>query len=224
MKKELPHFNIGSSYGGNQEWFRTFMMRLGGCGAETACDASIYFARERGVANIYPYDAGHLTRADYVDFGHMMEKYLWPRRSGINTLDIFIDGFTRYLNDAGVTGLTMKGFSGNEPYEKAAAVVKSQIDAGYPVTMLMLRHNKRRYRDYVWHWFLLNGYDTGDEPACEAAVDPAGNEKPAGMTPAGTHPMKVKAVTYSEYEWLDFEEFWNTGYEQRGGLILYDLA
>jgi hypothetical protein len=24
MKKELPHFNIGASYGGNQDWFPTF--------------------------------------------------------------------------------------------------------------------------------------------------------------------------------------------------------
>ena len=30
MKRELHHFYIGRSYGGNQDWFRTFMMRLGG--------------------------------------------------------------------------------------------------------------------------------------------------------------------------------------------------
>ena len=214
MKKELPHFNIGSSYGGNQEWFRTFMMRLGGCGAETACDASIYFAREFGIDNIYPYDANNLTRADYVNFGHQMERYLWPRRMGINTLDTYIDGYTNYLNDAGVTGLTMRGFSGNEPYADAAAVVRRQIDAGYPVVMLMLRTNVRRYRDYIWHWFIINGYDTGEEPTDGSA----GNEEPA------TARMRVKVVTYSEYEWLDFEKFWNTGYEQRGGLILFDVA
>ena len=44
MKKELEHFMIGASYGGNQEWFRSFMMRIGGCGAETACDSCLYFA------------------------------------------------------------------------------------------------------------------------------------------------------------------------------------
>ena len=33
MKRELDHFYIGRSYGGNQDWFRTFMMRLGGCAA-----------------------------------------------------------------------------------------------------------------------------------------------------------------------------------------------
>lgn len=52
MKRELEHFKIGSSYGGNQDWFRTFKMRMGGCGAETACDSSLYFALHKGVEGI----------------------------------------------------------------------------------------------------------------------------------------------------------------------------
>ena len=52
MRRELEHFYIGYSYGGNQDWFRTFMMRLGGCGAETACDSSLYFALHMGVEGI----------------------------------------------------------------------------------------------------------------------------------------------------------------------------
>ena len=54
MKRELEHFYIGASYGGNQDWFPTFMMRIGGCGAETACDSSIYFAMHRGIDGIAP--------------------------------------------------------------------------------------------------------------------------------------------------------------------------
>ena len=55
-----------------------------------------------------------------------------------------------------------------------------------------------RYKDYVWHWFLLNGYD-----------DSAAS-------------FLVKAVTYSAFEWLDFGGLWDTGYRNRGGLVLYD--
>ena len=29
----------------------------------------------------------------------------------------------------------------------------------------------------------------------------------------------VKAVTYSSFEWLDFEKLWNTGYDFRGGMV-----
>ena len=92
MRGELEHCMTGNSYGGNQDWFRTFMMRIGGCGAETACDSSLYFAIHKGVEGIYPFDHKNLSKGEYVDFAHMMEKYLWPRWSGIDKLSIYLDG------------------------------------------------------------------------------------------------------------------------------------
>ncbi len=199
MRRELDHFMIGSSYGGNQDWFRTFMMRLGGCGAETACDSSLYFALRRGVEGIYPFDIKNLSKGDYVDFAHMMEKYLWPRLSGIDKLSIYIDGYAKYLNDRGVTCISMDTLDGSEPYEKAAATVKKQIDDGYPIPTLILNHRERSLKDFVWHWFLINGYDEKD----------------------GT--LMVKTVTYSGYQWFDLRTLWDTGYNNKGGFVLYRL-
>ena len=199
MRRELEHFYIGYSYGGNQDWFRTFMMRLGGCGAETACDSSLYFALHRGVEGIYPFDAENLSKREYVDFAHMMEKYLWPRLSGIDKLSIYIEGYSKYLSDRGVDCISMDTLDGREPYEKAAETVRKQIDAGYPIPTLILNHKERSLKDYVWHWFLINGYDEKD----------------------GT--MMVKTVTYSWYQWLDLRKLWDTGYNNRGGLVLYSL-
>ncbi len=199
MKRELEHFKIGDSYGGNQDWFRTFMMRLGGCGAETACDSSLYFAIHMGVEGIYPFDKENLSKDDYVDFAHMMEKYLWPRLSGINRLDIFVDGYTKYLNDRGVTCIGMDMLDGSETYENAAAAVTKQIDSGYPVPILNLNHKEKAFKDYEWHWFLINGYEETDNT------------------------LFVKAVTYSGYQWLDFRKLWDTGFANKGGLILYSL-
>ena len=199
MKHELEHFYIGSSYGGNQDWFRTFMMRIGGCGAETACDSSLYFALHRGVEGIYPFDAEHLTRREYVDFAYVMEPYLKPRMSGIDRLDIYVDGYSAYLRDRGVEGIGMEMLDGGEPYEKAAEALKRQIDDGFPVPTLVLNHKDRSLSDYVWHWFLINGYD-----------------ERGGR-------LMAKAVTYSSYRWLDFERMWDTGYSYKGGLILYGV-
>ena len=199
MKRELEHFKIGNSYGGNQDWFRTFMMRLGGCGAETACDSSLYFAIHLGVEGIYPFDKENLSKDDYVDFAHMMEKYLWPRLSGINRLDIFVDGYTKYLNDRGVTCIGMDMLDGSETYGKAAAAVMNQIDSGYPVPILNLNHKDKAFKDYEWHWFLINGYEETDNT------------------------LFVKAVTYSGFQWLDFQKLWDTGFANKGGLILYRL-
>ena len=199
MKRELEHFKIGDSYGGNQDWFRTFMMRLGGCGAETACDSSLYFAIHMGVEGIYPFDKENRSKDDYVDFAHMMEKYLWPRLSGINRLDIFVDGYTKYLNDRGVTCIGMDMLDGSETYENAAAAVMKQIDSGYPVPILNLNHKEKAFKDYEWHWFLINGYEGTDNI------------------------LFVKAVTYSGYQWLDFRKLWDTGFANKGGLILYRI-
>ena len=33
----------------------------------------------------------------------------------------------------------------------------------------------------------------------------------------------AKAVTYGEWQWLDMDELWETGFEKKGGLILYDM-
>lgn len=201
-RKELEHFYIGSSYGGNQDWFRSFMMRIGGCAAETACDSSLYFALHKGIDAAYPFDINNLNRRKYVDFAHMMEKYLRPRMSGIDRLDIYMDGYSDYLADHGVDCIRMKGFSGSEPYGKAADVLMEQIDAGYPVPVLILNHKERSLKDYVWHWFIINGYETkkySDE-------------------------VMVKAVTYSGYQWLSLKKLWDTGYDHKGGFVLYEIT
>ena len=207
MKCELEHYYIGNSYGGNQDWFRSFMMRLGGCGAETACECSLYFAMHRGFKELYPFDAEHLTKKEYVDFAHKMENYLWPRMSGIDRLEIFVDGYGKYLRDNGNDRITMQMLDGNVPAEEAARAIKEQIDAGLPVPVLILNHKSRELRDYNWHWFLVNGY-SADE----------------GQEGTDYSSMKVKAVTYSEYEWIPLEKLWNTGYARKGGLILFRIA
>ena len=125
-----------------------------------------------------------------------MEKYLWPRMSGIDRLDIFTEGYAKYLAGRGVSGITMKTLDGHEPYESAEAAVRHQIDSGYPAPTLILNHRDRSLSDYNWHWFLINGYDERET-------------------------LYVKAVTYSSYEWIDLRRLWDTGYARRGGLVLF---
>lgn len=200
MKHELPHFQIGDSYGGNQDWFPTFMMRIGGCGAESACDSSIYFALYRGLTAIAPENAAAIDKEDYIRFAYEMKPYLSPRMSGIDRLDIYMDGYAQFLKDRGETRLTMEPLDGTEPYKAAQDAVTRQIHQGYPIPTLILNHRNKALDDYIWHWFLINGYD-----------DSEGR-------------FLVKAVTYSRFEWLDFQELWDTGHTRRGGLILFQLS
>ena len=197
MKKELDYFWIGNTYGGNQDWFPDLMMKIGGCAALTACDSCIYLDLYKGTA-LYPYERQHLTKKDYIRFGMLMKPYLRPRWSGVDTLDIYIDGFQKYLSDRGCKTIHMAPVYGNRTVFEAEKAFKKQIDQELPVPCLLLNHKSRALKDYEWHWFLLTGYETSDDRCM------------------------VKAVTYGGWQWLDLKELWDTGYQRRGGLVLYD--
>ncbi len=200
VRRELPYFEIGTSYGGCQDWFTDYWMKIGGCAAATACDSSICLARNLGYPALYPYDAGEITKEDYIRFAERMKPYLRPRAGGVDRLDLYITGFGSYLSNCGECDVRMEALEGSQPVAVAKESLTAQIDMGLPVPCLILNHVRPAIKEYEWHWFLLNGYErTGDR-------------------------LMVKAVTYGEYEWLDMDELWDTGYQRRGGLILYRLA
>lgn len=197
MRKELPHFYVGTAFGGSQAWFSGYMMREGGCAAVTACDMSICLALYHGRKGLYPYDANHVTREEYVRFSKVMEPYLKPRWTGIDRLDIYMDGYGAFLKDRGETQVFMKPWAGENSFAATREAVRAQIDAGYALPCLTLKHRAPSLRDYVWHWFLLAGYaETADV-------------------------FMVKAVTYGNWRWLDLAELWDTGYSRKGGLVLF---
>jgi hypothetical protein len=196
MKLELDYFYIGNAYGGEQAWFSDYWMRLGGCAAVTACDCSIYFSLFRQ-KNLYPYDVNHVMREDYIRFSKKMKPYLRPRMSGIDRLDIYIDGFRKYLTDRNEAKLKMKEWEGGNQITDTKIVVKQQINEGFPIPCLILKHVNPDFQDYVWHWLLLTGYEE------------------VGKS------FMVKVVTYGSWRWLKLDELWDTGYERKGGLILF---
>lgn len=195
MKKELDYFRIGNSYGGCQDWFPDFFMRMGGCAAVTACESCIYFEQHRGVKGLYPYES--LTKDDYINFSNIMKPYLKPRWTGIDTLEVYIEGFMKYLADHGNRDIIIEPFYGEQLIEKAREVMQQQIDTGFPIPYLMLHHKNRTFKYYDWHWFMLTGYEIFEDICM------------------------VKAVTYGGFQWLNFNELWDTGYSRKGGMIIY---
>ncbi|MGB4659751.1 MAG: hypothetical protein WBI07_11250 [Mobilitalea sp.] len=200
MKKEIEYFKIGQSFGGRQDWFHDMTMYFGGCAAVTACDSSIYFALENGETKLYPYDISQLSKEDYLKFSMIMKPYLRPRMQGVNTLEIYLEGLGKYFQEVGETQIKMTGFSGNNTLVDAEKAIRQQMERKLPIPYLVLRHKKNHLKDYVWHWFMIVGYeDTENE-------------------------FLVKVATYGTFRWLSLSELWNTGFQQKGGMILYDIA
>ena len=198
MKKELDYFNVDGKYGWDQNDFKDLWMNKGGCACVTACDSFIYMRKYMGKDKLYPYDIDRITSLDYIDFSNSVKPNLRPRITGIDRLEIYVDGVSEFLEDMDEHSISLSEFSGDNSLDDAKNAVKLQIDRGLLVPMLVLMHKNPKYRDFSWHWFLLTGYDEeGDK-------------------------FLVKVVSYGSYRWFDLKELWNTGYRRKGGLILFN--
>ena len=199
MKKELPYFNIEECRGGCQSWFPDPVMKLGGCAAIAACETCIYLSLYKGTEELYPFNIKKLNKKDYLSFCMEMKPYLRPRIQGIDTLELFMGGFRGYLDNSAVSCLTMEGFSGRLSERHAETAVRSQIDAGLPIPFLLLNHKNRKFKDFVWHWFMVAGYEDSDNG------------------------FNIRTITYGKERYLPLSELWDTEYEKKGGMILYHL-
>ena len=198
MLKELDYFWVGEEYGGRQSLLPDVIMRFAGCAAVTACDSLIYMTLYKNLKNLCPFSTDQLRGRDYVAFFKTVKPYLRPRLMGINRLEIFVAAFKKFLKEHGTFFLDLLPWSGDHDEQNTVETIKQQIDRGFLIPYLLLHHKNPNFENYEWHWFLLTGYD----------------EKPDGR-------FLVKAVTYGAYEWLDFAKLWNTGYDRKGGLILF---
>ena len=151
---------------------------------------------------LYPFDRDGLTVKDYKRFSQIMKPYIRPRAGGVKKPQWYVDGLSRYISDVNAREgcdikLQMDILPGDRPYTEAAEKIRQQIDAGYPVPYLMLRHKNQKFKDFIWHWFLVVGYE----------------EKEDGL--------EIVTATYGEAARISLRELWDTGHEEKGGLILY---
>jgi len=196
--REIPFFKVENDFGGDQHKLDRFIMRKGGCAAVTACDCSIYFELYKNIHGLYPYDVKNISYKNYRQFSEIMMPYLRPRMMGINKLETYIDGFKKFLVKRGITQINFTAWHGEENISDTITKVKSTLDAGFPIPCLTLEHKNPDLKLYVWHWFLFTGYDDADK-------------------------FFVKVTTYGESKTIDLAELWDTGFETKGGLILFDL-
>ena len=218
-KIELPYFTVSGKPGFDQDGFSDKWMKLGGCGAVTAMESCIYFDIYFGTRlcpiRLFSSEEDFMlrrdiSRKDYIYFSRIMKPYLRPRSRGICTTELYIDGFEKYIAIAESTSendasgkrkhLSMKALSGHESFETAEAAVRMQLSQGYPIPILILDHNNPVFDDYIWHWFLITGHQF-----------------------IGEHSI-IKTVTYGEERWLDFPSLWDTGFSEKGGLVLFELG
>ncbi|MFQ8601604.1 MAG: hypothetical protein ACLSAO_00830 [Anaerovoracaceae bacterium] len=201
-KVELPYFNVGKNYGSNQSWMMDPWMHLGGCAALTTCDVFIYMSMYKDRKDLYSLKSPsqrELDRKAYSKFAMSVKLYLEPRRTGIKDLKTYTDGVELYLKDTDVEDIELKSIEGSEPYEKIRMAVEESINKGMPLAYLMLKHKDKAFEFFEWHWFIVNGYEDKEDG------------------------FYIKAATYGKAHWLNLEKLWDTGYDHKGGIVLFDF-
>ena len=172
-------------------------MHMGGCAAATACDSCIYFGlQNEKMKPLYPFDIECLTKEDYKAFSQIMKPYLKPRAGGVRKLSWFVEGLGRYIQDVNEAKHTdiyirMEEFCGDHTWQEAAIFIKEQLDQDIPVPYLLLRHQNEAYKDYIWHWFLLTGYEEKDGK-CTSKQQLMGKATPSNSKTSGTPAAKKK--------------------------------
>ena len=143
MLKELDYFWVGEEYGGRQSLLPDFIMRFAGCAAVTACDSLIYMALYKNKNKLCPFSTDKLRGRDYVSFFKTVKPYLRPRFGGINKLDIFVNGFRKFLKEHGPTVLDVLPWSGDQTEQNTVDTIRRQIDRGFLIPYLLLHHQNR---------------------------------------------------------------------------------
>lgn len=195
--KELDFLDIDGAYGGNQYWARRPMMNLGGCSTVCACHAAAFLARRGdGREALCPFEEFKITKKQFMPFFREMFKYVFPGKRGMPKLSLFEAGFSNYARAKGCE-VSFELLEGDEPYEKAAELVRRAIDEGYPPQFLLLEHYSDAIDDIEWHWFTITGYETRAD---------------GGMT--------VAFSTWGERREIDLFELWDNRRDEKGGVLV----
>ena len=90
----------------------------------------------------------------------------------------------------------MEPFSGENSVYDGEKIVVGQIEKEIPIPFLLLKHKNKKLNELVWHWFLIVGYEKTEDD------------------------LLVKIATYGKYNWISFKNLWDTGYDEKGGMII----
>lgn len=198
MKHELNFITIdGRYYGGDQNWHPTNRwMRLGGCSAVCACEICAYLAKEfSDQTSLYPYDANHITKEEFLKFFETMFQYIYPGLTGLTRIEKFVQMFEHYVSSQTQTSVMIRSLGGEHSVREAEEFIRASIDAKIPLAYLLLSHKDRAFNEYEWHWFTVTGYEESEQG------------------------FYVIFATWGRKHRFLLEEAWDTGKKKRGGLV-----
>lgn len=127
------------------------------------------------------------------------------------------------LTLTGESKLQMATMSFDEPFDDLKQTIIKQIDLNLPIPILILQHQDKTLDDYSWHWFWIAGYEIPDTDISylgDISSEKAGSENT--NFDISKNDIQIKVISYGESAWFSFRKLWDSGYDRKGGLILFD--
>lgn len=161
------------SHGADQDWYSLPWRQRAGCGPTTASVQMAYLAALRpSLAALCPLEGRE--QGTFVTYMDQVWEYVTPGSHGLNRVEMYTDGVTRFCGERGVRlvshALEVPIGEERPGFERCVSFIRAGLASDCPVAFLNLDNGEVEALD-KWHWVLLSALEEGDAGTLVTVVD-----------------------------------------------------
>ena len=161
------------SHGADQDWYSLPWRQRAGCGPTTASVQMAYLAALRpSLAALCPLE--RREQGTFVTYMDQVWEYVTPGSHGLNRVEMYTDGVTRFCGERGVRlvphALEVPIGEERPGFERCVSFIRAGLASDCPVAFLNLDNGEVEALD-KWHWVLLSALEKGDAGTLVTVVD-----------------------------------------------------
>lgn len=148
--------------GCSQEWYKNKWRQMAGCGPTAASNIVIYKNKNK------------INKDKAVEIMDDLWNYVTPTLKGVNTTEIFYEGFKKYAADKGINAYFKvldipKKTELRPACEMMVDFIEESLDNDVPVAFLNLCNGEEKTLD-KWHWVTIISMEFEDDK-CSSSVE-----------------------------------------------------
>ncbi|WMJ88917.1 hypothetical protein [Anaerocolumna sp. MB42-C2] len=161
-------------FGANQVWYTKAWNREAGCGPTCASNITAYLAQTRDKYKEL-FIPNSLEKNDFLKHMDELFKYITPGAMGVNHVDKFTGGITKFAEDRGVLLETEvfsveNCFTRKRNVERLFEFVNHGLESDCPLAFLNLSRGEETSLQ-AWHWITITGAEMKEDSLIASASD-----------------------------------------------------
>ena len=127
-------------YGGNQDWYNSYIKRLAGCGPTTASTITMYELNK------------NYSKKEFIKLMNDLWNYITPGMMGVDSVEKYQKGYDKYLKDNKLDISKSKVlYLDNSTIIDIENYLTEALNSNHPVAFLNLNNGSEKEID-SWHW------------------------------------------------------------------------